>query len=75
MPICYKCGADDLPQDVVGLNKKLINRAVERYLCLPCLAREFGEKEEALLALADRLREQGCTLFPPKQVRRKEPGK
>ncbi len=73
MPICYKCGADDLPQDVVGLNKKLINRGIERYLCLRCLSREFGESEEALLALADRLREQGCSLFPPKPASSRKP--
>ena len=66
MASCYTCGADDLPQDVVGLNRKIVNRGVERFLCLHCLAAEFGEKEEALLALADRLRAQGCTLFPPK---------
>lgn len=67
MPTCYKCGAPDIPPDVVGLNKKIINRGVERFLCLHCLSREFDEKEEALLALADRLRAQGCTLFKPTQ--------
>ena len=73
MATCYKCGAEDLPQDVVGLNKKLINRGIERYLCLGCLSREFGESEKALLALADRLREQGCSLFPPKPAPSQKP--
>lgn len=67
MATCYRCGAEELPPDVIGLNKKLINRGIERFLCLSCLAKTFGEKEEALLALADRLRAQGCTLFPAKR--------
>ena len=64
MAECHQCGAPDLPPDVLGLNRKLVNRGVTRFLCLSCLARAFGEREESLLALADRLREQGCTLFP-----------
>ena len=62
---CYRCGRENLSRDEVGLNRKVVNRAVERFLCLSCLAAEFGESEEALLAFADRLRAQGCTLFPP----------
>ncbi len=61
---CYRCHRTIAHPDAYGLNKKLVSRAVERFLCLPCLAREFGETEDALLALADRLRSQGCTLFP-----------
>ena len=64
-PRCYRCGRENLSRDEVGLNRKVVNRAVERFLCLSCLAAEFGESEEALLAFADRLRSQGCTLFPP----------
>ena len=62
---CYRCGREPLSRDEVGLNRKVVNRAVERFLCLSCLAQEFGESEEALIAFADRLRAQGCTLFPP----------
>ena len=62
---CHRCGRANLSRDEVGLNRKVVNRAVERFLCLSCLAAEFGESEEALLDFADRLRAQGCTLFPP----------
>lgn len=61
---CYRCGRTGLSRDEIGLNRKVVNRAVERFLCLSCLAAEFGESEAALVAYADRLREQGCTLFP-----------
>lgn len=64
---CYRCHRPITHGDTYGLNKKLVNRAVERYMCLSCLAHEFGESEESLIALADRLREQGCTLFPPRK--------
>ena len=69
MAECHQCGAKNLPPDVLGLNRKLVNRGVTRFLCLSCLARAFGEREESLLSLADRLREQGCTLFPKKTTR------
>lgn len=61
---CHRCGREPLSRDEIGLNRKVVNRATERFLCLACLAAEFGEKPEALLAYADRLRAQGCTLFP-----------
>lgn len=61
---CYRCGRAGLSRDEIGLNRKVVNRAVERFLCLSCLSEEFGENPEALLAFADRLRAQGCTLFP-----------
>lgn len=62
---CYDCGAP-LGADDVGLNRKLINRGVERFLCLACLGERFHMTEEALNDLADRFRASGCVLFPPR---------
>lgn len=50
-------------KDIVGLNKKLIGRTREEYLCIPCLA-EFCEcSERELWKKIHEFKEQGCELF------------
>lgn len=66
METCRRCGAP-LSMDETGLNRKLINRGVETFLCIRCLAAEFKTTEEALRAQADRFRAAGCSMFPPKR--------
>lgn len=65
MENCYKCGAD-LSGDETGLNYKLINRSVTRFLCIKCLSEEFGTSVSHLRETADRFRAAGCSMFPPK---------
>ena len=62
---CAACGRR-LCQDEIGLSCKLISRGTTVFYCVPCLAGRFRTTEQALLELADRFRESGCTLFPPK---------
>lgn len=62
---CRQCGAP-LSNVEIGLTKKLVNRGAESFLCLDCLGKFFGATRERLLAMAERFRAQGCTLFAPK---------
>lgn len=66
MERCHRCGAA-LSGDETGLNYKLINRNVERLLCLKCLGKALDMSEPALLDMADRFRAAGCSMFPPKK--------
>ncbi|MBO5960004.1 MAG: hypothetical protein J6Q65_07765 [Lentisphaeria bacterium] len=61
---CYRCGSP-VVGDGIGLNKKLINRGIETYLCIQCLAKHFGMTEKELSVMADHFRAAGCTLFSP----------
>lgn len=50
-------------KDIVGINKKLIGRTREEYLCIPCLA-EFCEcSKRELWEKIHEFKEQGCELF------------
>ena len=68
MATCRVCGAP-LSMDETGLNRKLINRGVQTFLCIRCLAAEFKTTVGALVAQADRFRAAGCSMFPPKPSR------
>ncbi len=60
--ICHTCGKT-LSRDEVGLSRKLINRATDTFFCLDCLAARFRADKASLLAMIERFREAGCTLF------------
>ena len=68
MDTCWKCGVR-LSADEMGLNYKMINRGVEKFLCLSCLSAAFRTPAAKLLELAEHFRAAGCAMFPP---RRKE---
>ena len=59
---CFKCDAD-VSYDEMGLNKKLIARNADKFLCIACLAREFGVSKERLKEKIEGYREMGCMLF------------
>lgn len=59
---CYICG-DRIDKDHIALNKKLINRQVNRFMCLVCMADFFSCAVEDLLVKIEEFKEQGCTLF------------
>ena len=65
METCWKCGAG-LSADEVGLNYKMVNRGVERFLCIGCLAGMFNTPVEKLRELIEHFRAAGCSMFPPK---------
>ena len=62
MDKCYKCGAG-LSSDEVGLNLKLINRGVTRFLCFDCLGKAFSMSRDKLLELVEHFRNAGCSMF------------
>ena len=62
METCIQCGAP-LTSDEVGLTKKLINRGATSFLCIHCLAKEFGVSKELLQEKIMQFRAMGCTLF------------
>lgn len=61
---CHSCPGEVSP-DAWALNLKIISRGAREFLCLACLAKRFKTTEEALLATAERYRNQGCVLFQP----------
>lgn len=63
MNTCFHCGGP-VGDNEVGLNKKIISRSAERFLCIHCLANHFKTTEASLLSLIERLRATGCLLFP-----------
>jgi hypothetical protein len=68
METCWKCGAP-LSADEVGLNYKVINRGVTKFLCFNCLSAKFDTTIDNLKALIERFRAAGCSMFPPKTQR------
>ncbi len=65
MAACYKCGKE-ITSDEIGLNKKIVNRGVEKYLCIECLAEYFVTTVEALRENIERFRRAGCHFFAQK---------
>ena len=68
MEACWKCGAP-LSADEVGLNYKIVNRAVTKFQCLTCLSRAFNMTTDNLKVLIERFRAAGCSMFPPKPAK------
>ncbi len=50
-------------KDAVALNKKLLGRQRTQFFCATCLAEYLDIPVEELPDLAERFKEQGCTLF------------
>ena len=62
---CTLCGRT-LCADDIGASKKLINRGLTGFMCIPCLAAKFGVSEQYLHEKIEFWRQSGCLLFPPK---------
>lgn len=60
---CAYCFKEKLSKNEIGLNKKLINRKIERMMCLTCLAMYFETTEEELKEMIEGFKLQGCALF------------
>lgn len=60
---CAFCGKENLSKDVIGLNRKIIHRQIERLLCLSCMAAYFETTEEELCEKIEEFKRQGCALF------------
>ena len=59
---CAGCGRE-LTKDEIALTKKLINRGIEKFFCLTCLAKSFSVSEELLKEKIEQFKRMGCTLF------------
>ena len=59
---CMYCETD-LNKDYIALNKKLLGRKTEKFMCLICLADYLGCDEEDLFVKIEEFKEQGCMLF------------
>lgn len=59
---CQYCGAN-FNKDCIALNKKLLGRNIEKFMCITCLADYLGCIEDDLFVKIEEFKEQGCTLF------------
>ncbi len=59
---CYLCESK-LDKDAVGLNKKLLDKNISRFMCVECLAAHLDVSVEDLNEKIHEFKEQGCTLF------------
>jgi uncharacterized protein YlaI len=59
---CCLCEAT-LDKDAIGLNKKLLDKSISRFMCIDCLAAHLDVTAEELKAKIGEFKDQGCTLF------------
>ena len=59
---CYLC-ENKLDKDAIGLNKKLLDKNLSRFLCIDCLAAHLDVSVEDLKEKISEFKDQGCTLF------------
>lgn len=59
---CMYCGVI-LNKDYIALNKKLLGRNIEKFMCINCLADYLACNEDDLLVKIEEFKEQGCSLF------------
>ena len=60
---CFICGKSDLTRDEIGLNKKLIDRNIERFFCIECMGEYFEVDVDFLIDKIEEFKQQGCVLF------------
>jgi hypothetical protein len=59
---CCVC-AGDISKTAIGLNKKLLDRNTNKYMCVSCLADYLDVSQDELLDLVEEFKNQGCALF------------
>ena len=59
---CYLCESK-LDKDAIGLNKKLLDKNLSRFLCINCLATHLDVSVENLVSKISDFKDEGCTLF------------
>lgn len=60
---CVICGQDNLNNDIIGINKKLLGTDIVNFYCMDCLADYLGCNVEELFEKIEEFKEEGCTLF------------
>ena len=59
---CCLCEGE-LDKDAIGLNKKILDKDISRFMCIDCLASHLDVTAEELKAKIEEFKDQGCTLF------------
>jgi uncharacterized protein YlaI len=59
---CYLCEAK-LDKDAIGLNKKLLDKSISRFMCIDCLASHLDATAEELRTKIEEFKNEGCSLF------------
>lgn len=60
---CYVCGKENISKNEIGLTKKLLDKNVNRFYCLDCLAEYLEVDTEFLVEKVEEFKTQGCILF------------
>jgi len=60
---CFVCGKGNLSKNEIGLTKKLLDKNIQKYYCLDCLAEYLEVDADFLLEKVEEFKEQGCILF------------
>ena len=57
------CGKDNLDNDTVGINKKLLGKDIKNFYCMACLADYLECTVDELSAKIEEFKAEGCKLF------------
>jgi hypothetical protein len=57
------CGKEGLTHNEIGLNKKMLSRNIEKFLCIQCLADYLELTPEELEDYIEEFKADGCGLF------------
>lgn len=60
---CFICGKENLSRNEVGLNKKLIDRGINKFHCINCLADYLEISIEDLEVRIQEFKDSDCALF------------
>lgn len=60
---CFMCGKEGLTHNEIGLNKKMLSRNIEKFLCIQCLADYLELTPEELEDYIEEFKADGCGLF------------
>lgn len=63
---CVACGKENLDNDTIGINKKLLGLHIVNFYCLDCLAEYLDCTVQELLDKIEEFKEEGCKLFNEK---------
>lgn len=60
---CISCGKNNLSNNEIGINKKLLGDDLENFYCLDCLAEYLEVTTQDILDKIEEFKEEGCKLF------------
>lgn len=60
---CISCGKNNLSNNEIGINKKLLGEDLENFYCLDCLAEYLEVTTQDIQDKIEEFKEEGCKLF------------